>query len=89
MTVLSPITSTVAMQLENKGSTYGKAQSWSSDYSFQGSQRDGGSNRPNRVEVLLGQTTIFSLYTGSIIQAYASEGRLSITRRGSEARAQV
>lgn len=88
MTVLSPITSTVAMQLENKGSTYGKAQSWSSDYSFQRSQRDGGSNRQNRIEVLPGQTTIFSLHAGSIIKVYAPAGDPTTTR-DSKTRVQV
>ena len=88
MTVLSPIISTVAMHYENKGSTYGKAQSWSSNHSFQGSQRDGGSNYQNRIKVLPGQTTIFPLHAGSIIQVYVSSTG-PIARRGSEARVQV
>ena len=72
MTYLSPILSIVALKFDNKGSIYGKAQSWSSYYSFQRSQGSSGSCNQNRIEVLSSKTTTLSTYMRSITETYVS-----------------
>ena len=69
MTLNSPFILNVALQSDNKGSTYGKQEiCWSNYYSFCKSARGNRFNNSYRVEVLSGQTAIFSLQSGSIIK---------------------
>ena len=64
---LSPIHTGFASQSENKGSTYGQANIASNSYSFQGSQRNGGLDNQDRVQVLYATATLYSSSSSSII----------------------
>jgi hypothetical protein len=70
MTNHSPIISSVASPISDKGSTYGKASNTPSPHSFQQQQRGCGSLYPNRTEVLSKEATLFPLYSQSIIRVY-------------------
>ena len=72
MTVLSPRIVCVAMKSENKGSTYGKPQCWSSYHSFQESSGNGGSYNSNGAQVLYSQAPLCSLQPGCIIRVDAT-----------------
>lgn len=67
MANLSPNQLIVALQSENKGSTYGKATTVARPYSFQQSQRGNRSILSNRVEVLSKKATLYPLQSQSII----------------------
>lgn len=69
MTKHSPIiTSSVALKSENKGSTYGKPQSWSSDHSFQRPQGNDGFDNQNGIKVLYVKAYLYSSQSGCIIK---------------------
>lgn len=81
MTYQSPIQSTSRLMPNySKGSTYGKQNCWSSDYSFQRSQRGDRSNYPYRIKVLSSQTTLFTSSENSIALDSEQTRDPSITR---------
>lgn len=69
MTKSSPIQSSgLPVFNRKKGSTYGSKQRCSSsNHSFQGHQRDGGSNNTYGVEVLSGQAVVRPLQQGTVV----------------------
>lgn len=68
MTKPSPIVSNVALQSENKGSTYGQAFSSSYSHSFQGSSGNGGFDNQNRIQVLYAPVALYPTQLRSIIK---------------------
>ena len=81
MTFNSPFNANVALQSDNKGSTYGKQEiCWSSYYSFCQSTRGNRLSNSYRVEVLSSQVTLFSLQSESIIIANEPTRDPTITR---------
>lgn len=86
MTLNSPFIANVALQSDNKGSTYGKQEiCWSSYYSFCQSTGSNRFNNSYRVEVFSSQATLFPLQSGSIIK-FNEPKRDPTTTRSSEIR---
>ena len=69
MTKSSPFQRSVALQSENKGSTYGKAISAANSYSFQGPQRTSGLYDQDGTQVLCNEVALYQAQSSCIIKA--------------------